>query len=181
MKGIRILACGLMVLAALTLTGGCSGKKDSEPKADAKVGKDGDAKAGQPDKNGKHDHPAHGAGPHGGAVGDWGGGKYHFEFTVSHPKKEARVYILGGDEKTPAPIKAKDGQLSLSVKGVKTKEAFQLLLKAEPQKGDPEGKASCFVGTHDKLGVEQEFEGTLSGVADGTPYTGTFKEEPEKK
>ena len=57
--------------------------------------------------------------------------------------------------------------------------AARVTLKAEPQKGDPEGKASCFVGTHEKLGVEQEFEGTLTGEADGTPYTGDFKEEPE--
>ena len=90
------------------------------------------------------------------------------------------MYILGSDEKTPAPIKAKDGTLSLSVKGVKTKDAFEVTLKAEPLKGDPEGKASCFVGTHEKLGVEQEFEGTLTGEADGTPYTGDFKEEPEQ-
>src|SRR5215207_3757413 len=51
-------------------------------------------------------HGPHGAGPHGGAVTDWGGGAYHVEFTVDHDKKEATVYIIGGDEKTPAPIKA---------------------------------------------------------------------------
>lgn len=114
-----------------------------------------------------------------GVVGDWGGGKFHIEFTVSHPKQEARVYILGSDEKTAAPISAKDGKLALSIKGVKTKDAFQVELKAEPQPGDPAGKASCFAGMHEKLGVEQEFEGTVSGEVDGTPYTGDFKEEPE--
>ena len=53
-----------------------------------------------------HDHPAHGAGPHGGTLTDWGGGTYHVEFTVDHDKKEATVDIVGSDEKTPAPIKA---------------------------------------------------------------------------
>jgi hypothetical protein len=178
MKGICMLSCGLIFLAALTLTGGC-GKKDAG-KGGTTTGTvtGGGTTTGKPGRDEHHDH---GPGPHGGAVGDWGGGKYHFEFTVSHPKKEARVYILGADEKTPVPIQAKDGKLSLSITGVKTKDTFEVTLKAEPQKGDPTGKASCFVGTHEKLGVEQEFEGTLSGVANGTPYTGDFKEEPEKK
>jgi hypothetical protein len=34
------------------------------------------------------------------------------------------------------------------------------------------------VGTHDSLGVVQEFSGTISGEIDGTPYSGDFKEEP---
>ncbi len=129
---------------------------------------------------GKAREHTHGKGPHGGAVADFGGGKYHIEFTVSHPDKQARVYILGGDQKTAAPIKAKDGQLLLSIKGVQSKERFQVTLKAEQQRGDPEGTASCFAGTNDKLGVEQEFEGTVSGEVDGTPCSGDFKEEPEQ-
>src|SRR5687767_4521001 len=52
---------------------------------------------------GKKDHE-HGAGPHGGAIGEFGG-KYHFEFTVNHKTQEATVYILGGDAQTAAPIK----------------------------------------------------------------------------
>jgi hypothetical protein len=40
-----------------------------------------------------HGHAAgdheHGAGPHGGTLADWGGGKYHVEFTVDHDAKEA--------------------------------------------------------------------------------------------
>src|SRR5262245_41366116 len=83
------------------------------------------------------------------------------------------------DEKTPVAINAKDGQLLLSIKGRKTKDGFAGPLKADPQKGDADGKASSFVGIHDKLGVEQEFEGELTGEVDGTPYRGTFKEEPE--
>src|SRR5262245_61308003 len=60
------------------------------------------------------EHGAHGAGPHGGTISDWGGGKYHVEFTVDHGKKEATVYILGDDEKTPAPVKASKLLLSIN-------------------------------------------------------------------
>jgi hypothetical protein len=169
----RTLASGLVLLAALTLTAGCSGQKTT-PGADAqdKAGKDKPAK----DK----DEHTHGAGPHGGAVGDWGGGQYHIEFKPDHDKKEATVWILGSDEKTPTPIKAKDGQLLLSIKGLKTKDSFEMVLKAEPDKGDPAGTSSRFVGKHEKLGVEQEFEGEVTGEVEGTPYAGKFKEEPVK-
>jgi hypothetical protein len=166
MKSNRMLT-SLTVVAALVFVLGCGRPGEKKPKGDTKSEKSG--------KAAEHDH---GAGPHGGAVADWGGGKYHVEFTVDHDKKEATVYILGGDETTPAPIKAKDGQLSLSIKGLKNKDEYKVVLKAEPQKGDPEGKASRFVGKDEKLGVVQEFAGTISGEADGTPYTGDFKEEP---
>src|SRR5262245_9829343 len=114
MKSIRTLASGLTVLAILTLAVGCGPKEGSTPKG-------GDTNVG---KSGKDDNHAHGAGPHGGTVSDWGGGKYHVEFTVSHPKQEATVYILGSNEKTPAPIKAKDDQLLLTIK----EPSFQVVL-----------------------------------------------------
>jgi hypothetical protein len=167
MKKNRMLAGGLAVLAAFVLLAGCNKQSETSPK--------GDTRPGKAAKDGKGDH-AHGAGPHGGTVADWGGGKFHVEFTVDHSKQEATVYVLGSDEKTPAPIKAADGQLLLTIK----EPSFQVSLKATPQPGDPAGTASRFVGKHEKLGKEQEFAGTISGEADGTPYAGDFKEEPEQ-
>jgi hypothetical protein len=167
MNSIRTLTGRLIMVAALVLVVGCSRPGQKKPGGDTKSEKSGKAEA--------HEH---GEGPHGGALADWGGGKYHVEFTVDHDKKEATVYVLGKDETTPAPIKAKDGQLSLSIKGLKNKDEYKVVLKAEPQKDDPEGKASRFVGKDEKLGVVQEFAGTISGEADGTPYSGNFREEP---
>ena len=112
----------------------------------------------------------HGAGPHDGPLADWGGGKYHVEFTVDHDKQEGTAYVLGGDEKTPTPIKAEDIQLSI------TDPEMQVTMKAAPQEGDPEGSASRFVGNHEKLGVVQEYAGTITGVIDDTPYSGDFAE-----
>lgn len=122
---------------------------------------------------GGHTH-GHGAGPHGGTLADWGGGKYHIEFTVDHDKKEAVVYVLGGDEKTPAPVKTADGSLLLTI----TEPAFQVTLKASPLEGEKEGASSRYVGQHDSLGIVREFAGSVSGEVDGTPYAGDFKEEP---
>ena len=118
------------------------------------------------------DHGGHGSGPHDGTVTDWGGGKFHVEFTVDHDKQEGTVYILGADEKTPTPIEATEIEMSI------TDPVMQVTLKAAPQERDPSGKASRFVGNHEKLGVVQEYAGTISGVIDGTPYSGDFKEEP---
>jgi hypothetical protein len=124
----------------------------------------------------QHDHSqpghAHGVGPHDGTIADWGGGKFHAEFTVDHSQKQTTVYILGGDEKTPAPIDATTIELSIK------EPEMQITLNAAPVDGDPSGKSSRFIGTHEKLGIVQEFAGTLTGVVEGTPYSGDFKEEP---
>lgn len=123
-----------------------------------------------------HDHPhsGHGAGPHEGTLADWGGGKYHVEFTVDHDKQEATVYVLGGDEKTPAAIAAKDGKLLLTI----IEPSFQVELMASPLEGEAENTASRYVGLHENLGIVREFAGSISGEVDATPYAGDFKEEP---
>jgi hypothetical protein len=157
----------LLTALALLVVAGCGQTGAPKP---------GDKSVRTTDKP-KHDDHDHGAGPHGGAVADWGGGKYHVEFTVNHDKQEATVYILDSDVKSPVPIKA--DKLLLTIK----EPAFQTDLKAVPQDSDPKGTASRFVGKHEKLGFVREFEGTVSGEVDGTPYAGDFKEEPaeEKK
>lgn len=116
----------------------------------------------------------HGAGPHDGTLADWGGGKYHVEFTVDHDKKEATVYVLGSDEKTPAPVKTADGTLLLTI----NEPSFQVTLTAAPLDGETDGKSSRYVGTHENLGIVREFAGSMSAEIDGTPYAGDFKEEP---
>jgi hypothetical protein len=148
-------------LVALALLSGCGGV---EKKQGGTAGSTG----------GVPTHAGHGAGPHEGTVADWGGGQYHVEFTVDHNKQQAVVYVLGGDEKTAAPIKAKDGKLLLAIK----QPSFQLELTADPLAGETGGASSRYVGKHEKLGLVQEFAGTISGVVDDTPYNGDFKEEP---
>jgi hypothetical protein len=118
-----------------------------------------------------HDDHVHGAGPHGGTIVEWGGGAYHLEFVVDHDAKSATVYVLGGDAKTPSPVKAE--KLLLAIQ----EPAFEVELAAEPLDDESEGAASRFTGTHDSLGIVQEFAGTITGEVDGTPYAGDFAEE----
>ena len=122
---------------------------------------------------GGHDDHDHGAGPHGGTIGEWGGGKYHIEFTVDHDKKESAVFILKEDAKSAAPIKAE--KILLTIK----EPAFQVELVAQPLDGETDGVSSRFVGKHDSLGKVQEFAGSITGEIEGTPYAGDFKETAE--
>jgi hypothetical protein len=154
----------LITTSALVLAAGCNGSKEPDKQTNTPPAAENNA------DHGDHDHAAHGAGPHDGTLADWGGGAYHVEFTVDHDKQQATVYVLGDDEKTAVPIEAKEIQLSIS------DPAMQVTLKAMPQEGESAGSASRFVGNHESLGVVQEYAGTISGVVDGTPYSGDFKE-----
>jgi hypothetical protein len=171
MTSICKWAAGLMVLAAVVFAAGCGGDaKDKDKKADKeKAAKDGKDKKEK--EKGKEEE--HSEGPHKGAIAEWGEEEFHAEFTVDPKTKTARVYILGPDAKNwkAAPIKADKVTLSVT-----KPTAFQVELKPEKQSGDPEGTASVFVGTHDGLGKDEKFEGTLSAkVGDKPPYSGDFK------
>jgi hypothetical protein len=150
-----LLSCSLLV--------GCGEKTPEKAASSAK-------QSGTPEMSESGGH-GHGAGPHDGTLADWGGGKYHVEFTVDHDKKEATVYILGSDEKTPEPIAA--DKLLLTINEPK----LQTDLLPDPLDGESSGNCSRFVGTHDGLGTVMEYEGIISAEVDGTPYAGNFKEE----
>jgi YHS domain-containing protein len=152
----KILALGVLAAA---LAAGCE-KSSAPPKAEKPKAKAGD----------HADDGDHGPGPHDGLIVEFG--KYHAEFVVDHPKKTATVYVLDEDAKTPVPIAAE--KLLLSVKAPK----FQVELKADPDAGDPKGKASRFVAAHDNFAKEQALAGTISGEIDGKPYLGDFQEKP---
>lgn len=160
-------ALSASLLFTLTLAIGCGEAEKPTPQPTPA------ASAPAKDDHGHdHKHDGHGAGPHDGTLADWGGGKYHVEFTVDHDKQEATVFILGDDEKTATPIKA--ASILLSINDPK----FQVELAASPLEGEAEGTSSRFVGKHESLGKVQEFAGTISGEVEGTPYAGEFKEEP---
>ena len=158
------------IFASAIYSVGCS-QAPAPAKAPAKA-----AAATSSDHGHSHDddHHSHGAGPHDGTLADWGGGKYHVEFTVDHDKKEAVIYVLGSDEKTAAPVKTADGKLLLTIR----EPAFQVELVARPLAGEGDGKSSCYGGTHESLGIIREFTGTISGEVDGTPFAGEFAEQP---
>lgn len=153
-------------LLTVSLMAGCGDKVAQEPTTH----QTGTLSTTEPDQSHKIEGHAHGAGPHGGTIVDWGGGTYHVEFTVDHDKKEATAYVLGSDEKTPEPIAAES--ILLTIK----EPQMQFELIPAPSSGETGGKSSRFVGTNDGLATVMEYEGTMSALVDGTPYAGNFKE-----
>jgi hypothetical protein len=125
-------------------------------------------------KGAEHVHPE--SGPAGGVLASWGNEEFHAEFTVDHPTGEATVYLLDGTAKKVTPIDAKTLTLSL-----KETPPVVVTLEAKPQDGDPDGKASRFVGKHDVLKTVKEFSGSISGKANGKGYSGDFEQKPAGK
>ena len=146
----------VLLLCGAALSAGCGEEKGPAPVA--------------PTPAASNEGHSHGAGPHGGAVADWGGGAYHVEFMVDHDKKEATVYVLGSDGATAKPIKT--DRITLSIDD----PAFQIDLIAQPIDGESGGASSRFVGQHENLGIVREFAGSITGELDGTPYAADFAE-----
>ncbi|MEZ5940264.1 MAG: hypothetical protein R3C18_02655 [Planctomycetaceae bacterium] len=171
MKSYQFRNLSIASLLSMSLIVGCGDKAAQQPPTQ----QSGTPATGESDHGHPHTpdggHGGHGAGPHDGTLADWGGGKFHVEFTVDHNKKEATVYVLGSDEKTPEPIAAES--LLLTIK----KPQLQIDLLPVPLDGESGGMSSRFVGTHDGLATVMEYEGTMSAEVDGTPYAGNFKEE----
>jgi hypothetical protein len=162
----RTLSGVAFAIASLACLVGCQ-PKAPVGKTNASVKSD----QGHNHQDGAHTHSAHEVGPHDGTMTVWGGGKYHAEFTVDHETKEATVYLVGSDEKSPSPIRT--DKVLLSIK----QPQFQVELAAKPLDGESNGRSSRFVGFHDNLGVVQEFAGRISGEVGGKPYSGDFAEE----
>jgi len=85
----------------------------------------------------EHDHEHAAKGPHGGGIVELGEEEYHAEVVVDHDSQSLIVYLLGKDAKTSEPVAATEVSIALEGKDA-------LILKADPQKDDGEGKASKF-------------------------------------
>lgn len=177
MQNLRFTLCATATLMSISIFIGCGDAGPDEstaPQSETTSDSDhGHPHHDEGDAGNRHavEGHSHGAGPHLGTIADWGGGTYHVEFTVDHAKKEATVYVLGTDEKTPTPVKSES--ILLTIKD----PTLQIDLLPVPMEGESDGKSSRFVGTHEALATVAEFEGTISAVVDGTPYSGNFKEE----
>jgi hypothetical protein len=167
MKISQFTLSSIAALLSITLIAGCGDKTAEQPAAQ----QSGSPTTTESSQSHKMEGHGHGSGPHDGTLADWGGGKFHVEFTVDHDKKEATVYVVGSDEKTPEPIGSES--LLLTIK----EPPMQIDLMPVPMVGESGGKSSRFVGTHDGLATVMEYEGTMSAEVDGTPYAGNFQEE----
>lgn len=113
-------------------------------------------------------------GPHKMPVAVWGDEEYHLEVVPDGKAGTVTVYVYGGHDdlhkgKTK-PIEAKS--LTVAFKN----PAATVKLEPAPEKNDPKGKSSKFVGKSDAVGKLGKVEGTVSGKVGTKPYSGDFKQ-----
>lgn len=118
-----------------------------------------------------HDH----VGPHKGPVVEWGDEEYHPELVFDAKAGTVTVYVYGDhDDLHAKKLKAIDSKSLTLV--LKTSPATTIKLEPTPEKDDPAGKSTKFVGKHDALKAEKKWEGTLGGKVGTKPYSGEFKQ-----
>ena len=161
---MKSINCATLIVAAVVLSVGCSKSNSTKP---------GPAVGGSVTPATPPEH-AHGTGPNGGVVFDFG--SHHGEFTVDHGKKECTVIVLGDDEKTPTPVAATE--LILNIKETKTADGTAVAPMTITMKpvDTADGKASKFVGSDPGIGNVADFEGTVSGEIESKPAMGEFAE-----
>lgn len=114
-------------------------------------------------------------GPHKGVVVEWGDEELHPEVVVDKTAGTVTVYVYGNhDDLHKKKLKAIDSKtLTLSLK---TTPATTVKLEPAPEKGDPKGSSTKFVGKHDVFTTGAKLEGTLSGKVGTKPYSGELKQ-----
>lgn len=112
-------------------------------------------------------------GPHKMPVAEWGDEEYHLEVVPDAKAGTVTVYVYGNhDDLHDAKKKAIETK---SVTVVFKNPALTVKLDAAPEKDDPAGKTTKFVGKSDGLAKLGKLEGTVSGKVGTKPYTGEFK------
>ena len=155
----RISMVAMLAMGLLGGAVGCDGGKSDYNKAD-------DLKKAPA----VHDEHGHGEkGPHGGSIVELGNEEFHAEIVLDHDAHVLRVFVLGKDAKTAAPTAATE--ITVAAEG---KDA--VTLKAVPQEGDGEGKASRFELIDEKLVhdiLDAKFlHGDLRITIGDKPYSG---------
>ncbi len=156
-----------LVLALLLGFSGCNNKSDSEFKSQ------------EPGKTVAPAHLEHPHGPHDGHMADLGTDHtLMVEITYKADPREIAVYVVDhNDPKKAVALEAKS--MTLELHGDKS----PLTLSAEPQEGDPEGKASKFMvaGTAIPESVKsiEDIEGDLKVEVGGKMLEADFGHDDE--
>lgn len=112
-------------------------------------------------------------GPNKGPVAEWGDEEYHLEVLPDTKTGTVTVYVYGNHadlhKAKKKPIEARSLVLSL-----KTTPPKVVKLTAAPEKDDPAGKATKFVGKDDVFKQPMKWAGTISGKVGAKPYSGDF-------
>ena len=113
-------------------------------------------------------------GPNKMPVAEWGDEEYHLEVIPDAKAGTVTVFVYGNhDDLHKAKKKAID---SKSVTVTFKNPDLTVKLEPAPEKDDPKGSSTKFVGKSDKLDKLGKLEGTVAGKIGTKPYTGDFKQ-----
>jgi hypothetical protein len=118
----------------------------------------------------EHEHEHMHRGPNGGVVAAWGE-SYHVEFVVDHDRQQAVVHVLDGEAAGPAPIAVECLLLVLQ------RPEHEVALAPEPRDGEPEGRASRFIGAMPEPTRGRKFAGSIRGDVGGVVCEGDFDQQ----
>ena len=113
-------------------------------------------------------------GPHKMPVAEWGDEEYHVEVIPDAKAGTVTLHVYGNhDDLHKAKRKAIDSKgVTVAFKTL----ALTVKCAPAPEKGDPAGSASKFVGKADGLEKLGKLEGTVSGKVGSKVYSGDFKQ-----
>lgn len=157
-KNSRIALCGLVGLVAAGSVLLLSATRTGASRKDAHDAKD-------------HAHSS----PHGGAIRAVG--NHHVE-AVLEKGGRIRIYLLGKDEAelAPAPLP----KVVAQVQGEEEIEAAPVTLIADPQPGDPSGRASSFFGRLPETLVGAPVTVAMTLPLEGKAYRARFELKPHR-
>jgi hypothetical protein len=115
----------------------------------------------------EHHHHAHDA-PHGGHLIELGDHEYSAEVVHDGDTGQLIVYVFDAHAENTVPVSLE--QIEFAVEGGQT-----IVLRADPQEGDPQGKASRFLATGDAvaaIGDIEDLHGSVKFEINGKPYSG---------
>jgi hypothetical protein len=148
----RILLPALCVLMA-----GCVGGQEY----DTVTSEDADRAEAHAD----HDHHHHHEAPHGGHLIELGDHKYNAEVLLEGDPKQLVVYVFDAHAENAVAIDSPSITFALE-------EGEPIVLAAQPQEGDAEGKASKFAAAETSLTDLEALHGSVKVTIEGTEYVG---------
>lgn len=114
-------------------------------------------------------------GPHKGTVVEWGDEEYHAELLIDKKEGTVTAYIYG-DHNALHKAKQKAIDSKTLVLSLKTDPPTTIKLEPSPEKDDPKGSSSKFVGKNEVLKKDMKWSGTVAGKVGTKPYSGEFKQ-----
>ncbi|MBI4617962.1 MAG: hypothetical protein HY720_30420 [Planctomycetes bacterium] len=168
-SSLSLTAASLLAFALY----GCGGDDQGQANNQAGGAKESDGPPADSSGGELHSHIA----PHGGLIKTIG--SQHLELTFDKKNGTITLYVLKEKESLPHAIPARPVKIHVRIRGEGAPDLFEVELLPISQEGDPPGKSSRLVGSHERLEGVEEFETTIRIEVEGKTYRIVFQIDPQ--